>query len=502
MTLLKKNIIANYFGQGWTALMGLLFVPLYIKYLGMESYGLIGIFAMLQAWLTLLDMGMTPTLSREMARFKGGGHDSQSIRDLLRSIEVIAFTIAGVTALSIWAASGWLASGWLRAEKLPVETVAQAFAVMGIVTALRFVEGIYRSSIVGLQRQVMLNAVMSFMATVRGLGAVGILVWVSPTIKAFFIWQGLISIATVAIFMAAVYRALPKSPLQARFSKSALLNIWRFAAGMVAITFLSLLLTQVDKVILSKLLSLEAFGCYCLANTVVSILTYIVSPIDQAFFPRLTDLITTGNEKGLIGVYHCGAQMVSVLVGSAAMILIVFGEQVVALWTGNPKLALDIAPLVALLALGTMINCLLHFPYNLQVAYGWLSLGIKNNIAAMIILVPAIFWATSRYGAIGAAGAWVALNIGYLIVPVHIMHRRLLCGEKWRWYLWDLILPLACGAGTVTAFRFMTPAALSKPLEFVWLAAASLTTAAVSTLATTDLRKLILDVLKRRLIHV
>ena len=57
--MLKKNLIANYVGNAWSALMSLLFVPGYIQYIGIEAYGLIGLFAMLQAWLGLLDMGMT-----------------------------------------------------------------------------------------------------------------------------------------------------------------------------------------------------------------------------------------------------------------------------------------------------------------------------------------------------------------------------------------------------------------------------------------------------------
>ena len=64
--MLKRNLIANYIGQGWRFLISLAFVPLYIKYLGIEAYGLIGIFAMLQAWLGLLDMGMKPALGREI----------------------------------------------------------------------------------------------------------------------------------------------------------------------------------------------------------------------------------------------------------------------------------------------------------------------------------------------------------------------------------------------------------------------------------------------------
>jgi O-antigen/teichoic acid export membrane protein len=70
---LKKNLIANYLGQAWRALVGLAFIPLYIRYLGIEAYGLIGIFAILQAWLALLDLGLRPALGREMARFTGGG---------------------------------------------------------------------------------------------------------------------------------------------------------------------------------------------------------------------------------------------------------------------------------------------------------------------------------------------------------------------------------------------------------------------------------------------
>src|ERR1017187_5301917 len=131
-----------------------------------------------------------------MARFTGGAHNAQSIRDLLRSVELIGIAIAGGGALSIWGASGWLASNWLRAGSLPVEVVAQALTVMGMVTALRFLEDIYVSSITGLQRQVLQNTVTSIMATVRGLGAVVVLAWISPTVKAFFVWQGLTSLTT------------------------------------------------------------------------------------------------------------------------------------------------------------------------------------------------------------------------------------------------------------------------------------------------------------------
>jgi len=463
---LKKNVIANYLGQGWRVLMSLAFVPLYIRYLGIESYGLIGIFAILQAWLGLLDVGMKPALGREMARFTGGAHDTQSIWDLLRSIEIIAIAIAILVAFGVWASSDWLAANWVQAAELPVELVAKSFALMGAVTALQFVESIYTSSIAGLQKQVLQNIVTSLMATFRGLGAVAILIWVSPTIDAFFIWQGLMSLITAIVFMGVVYRVLPFPRRPARFSMPALIGIWRYAAGMVGITLLALLLTQVDKILLSRLLSLEAFAYYALATVVTSALYTLTAPVSTAFHPRFTELATRGDDEVLRSAYHLSAQLVTVLMGAAAIVLMIFGDRVLLLWTSDLTLSQQVSPLMSLLALGTLLNGLMWMPYQLQLAHGWTSLTLKVNSIAVAILIPAILWVVPTYGAIGAAWVWVALNAGYILFTIYFMHRRLLPTEKWRWYREDVAGPLVAATATASLCRWVLPEDMGKLGEF------------------------------------
>ena len=132
--------------------MSLAFIPVYIEYFGIEAHGLIGLFGVLQAWLALLDMGMTPVLVREMARFTGGALSAQSVRDLLRTIEVIALLVSVLVVSGIALSAQWIATSWLKAEALPTAVVAQACTIMGTLTALRFAEGVYRSAMVGLQR--------------------------------------------------------------------------------------------------------------------------------------------------------------------------------------------------------------------------------------------------------------------------------------------------------------------------------------------------------------
>lgn len=490
--MLKRNLIANYLGQGWSALMGLAFIPLYIKYLGIEAYGLIGLFAVLQAWLNLLDMGMSPTLNREMARFTAGTHSATSIRDLLRSIELIALGIATLLALGIWAASGWLASDWLRAEKLPMEEVAQAFAIMGGVTALRFIEGIYRSAIIGLQRQVLYNLVNSALATLRGLGAVGILIWWSPTIEAFFIWQGLVSLLTLGMLASVTYRALPNAERSGRFSVPALRGIGKFAGGMMGITFLALLLTQVDKILLSKLLTLGDYGYYTLATVVAGALYMLTGPISQAWFPRLSELHASNNQTELVIKFHQGAQLVSVFMGSAALIMIFFAEPILQLWTHDATLAQQSSHLLSILALGTMLNGLMWIPYQTQLAHGWTSLAARTNIVSVVVIVPAILWATPRYGAEGAAWVWVSLNMGYVLIATHFMYRKILPQEKWRWYGQDVLQPILTASIIAGASAWAMPNALATHMQLLWLLLASLLTLFVAALAAPGVRTALL----------
>lgn len=454
---LKKNILANYLGQGWSAVMGLAFIPVYIQYLGMEAYGLVGLFAVMQAWLALLDMGMSPTLNREMARYTAGAHSPQSIRDLLRSLEMICFSLAALIALGVWAASGYLASDWLKADKLPTAVVAQALSVMAFVVALRFVEGIYRGSLFGLQRQVWYNAANAILATVRHGGAVVVLAWVSPTVQAFFLWQALVSVLTIAVFAAGVHRVLPKSPLPPRFSREALAGVWKFASGMMGITFLALLLTQVDKVLLSRLLSLESFGYYMLAATVASVLYMVVGPITAAIYPRMVELSTQDNQTALVSVYHQGAQLITILIAPAVMLLSFFAEGIMFMWSGSVNLAENTAPILSALALGTFLNALMGMPYQCQLAHAWTSLPIKMNLVAVVVLIPAIFWVVPRYGALGAAWIWVALNAGYVLIGIQFMHRKLLPKEKWRWYFYDLLLPISGAIGVMLLVQQFQP---------------------------------------------
>ncbi len=473
--------------------MALAFIPIYIQFLGIEAYGLIGMLALLQGSLSLFEAGLKPAIIREMARFAVGALDSRSIKDLLRTAEAVAVAVAVTVATAIWALSDWLATSWVKPDALSVDVVSTAFATMGLVVALRLVEAVYVSSVVGLQRQVLENVISSAMATARGVGAILVLAFASPTIGAFFLWQAVVSLVTVIAFGCVIYKHLNKVATRGVVSSATLRRIWDASRGTMAIAVLAIVLTQLDKLLLSRLLPLESFSYYALASVTAGSLYLLIAPVITAFYPRFAEYVTLGNQRALRAAYHQAAQLISVVVGTGAVILIAMPDRVLLLWTANPQLAQEVAPLLSIMAFGTLLNGLMWVPYHLQLAHGWASLTAKVNAVAVVALVPAILLVVPSYGAIGAAWIWVALNAAYLTFGVYLMHRKLLPEEKRRWYLEDVAAPL-CGAAVVGAvLNYAMPTEIPRAWELGTLIFGGACMVAFSAAASSTLRSKLLS---------
>lgn len=443
MDLLKKNMTANFAGSFWQALMAFIFIPLYIKFVGIESWGLIGIFVTLQAMSSILDLGMSNTLNREMARLSALKDRQQEMRNLVRTLEMLYWGIAALVGIAIVSLSPFIAHHWIKANQLSPKAVEQAFLLMGIAIALQMPVGFYSGGLIGLQRQVLLNAINIAANTLRGIGVVLLLWLVSPTIQAYFLWQIAVSIINILLLAMFLKRRLLFAGNTTVFQKQLLKGVWRFAAGMSAISVLAVILTQMDKIILSRMLSLEMFGYYTLASSVAMALAFVFTPVFSAVYPMFTQSVSADDQEGLKRLYHKSCQFMSVLVLPVAIVTALFSYEIILLWTQKPVIAEKSHLLVSILICGTAINGVMNLPYALQLAFGWTKLSFFKSTIAVILLVPLIIYMAMRYGAVGAASVWLVLNMGMFFFEIPIMHRRILRKEKWRWYLQDVCLPLA-----------------------------------------------------------
>lgn len=479
----KRNLVANFAGRAWTALISFVFLPIYVKLLGVEAYGLITIFISLNALIQILDFGLSTTINRELAKLTAIEGQEREARDLVRTLENVYWLIGALIAGGMVAVAPWASTHWIHARGLSQGAVTQALAIMGLVFAFQWPDSLYAGAMMGLQRQVFMNAIRVVVATVQYSAAALLLAFVSHTIQTFFLWQiAVVAVQTLTLRWA-VWRFLPHHPLPPSYQKQVWVDNRRFAVGMTCISLTAAVLTHLDKLVLSRTLPLEMLGYYGIATQLAGSLAALTSPIMSAVFPSYTRLASQENIAALTALYHKSCRLLASLVIPVALTICLFSSQLLAFYLRDPVKVQYTHTLLSLIVIGTALNSIMALPLGLQLAYGWTNLSFYKNIVAVMWFVPALFWMTARYGAIGAAIMWIVINASYLVFEIPIMHRRLLRGQALSYYLRDVGLPLAISCTLLLPAWRLLPHTWPLTLQMAWIVGmCALTLAACFTL--------------------
>jgi O-antigen/teichoic acid export membrane protein len=493
MSPFAKNLGGLIASKAWNALLLLGLVPVYIRFLGVEAYGVVGAFVTLQSFISLLDLGLGTTLTRELARASGSSGRAQEMRDLLRTLEVAYLLAAVVIALTVWAIAPAIATHWLRLGRLPPAQVAGGLTIAGFALAVQWPKNLYSAGLEGLQRQTSLAWLTGITATARAAITVSALQFVAPTLEVFFLAQLLSNALQTAVLAGGLWGSMPRAPLRASFSMRLLHAVRRFAGGMTGISITSVALTQLDKAVLSKTLPLKDFGYYVIASTLAGGLYVIVSPIFAVVFPRLTQLVSQGREDVTSHFYSLSSQLMSVVLLPLTAAIALFAPEVLLLWTRDPGIAANGHMLLSLVILGNAMNGLMNVPYAMQLANGWTGLALYSNIIAIIVCVPLTYVLSLRLGAEGGAMVWVALTLGYILLSMPLMHRRLLRNRLAHWYLVDIGRPALVAFAIVFIGRLLVPHATSAAEALLILAGLTAAACLGATAVAPDIRQTVVS---------
>jgi len=351
----------------------------------------------------------------------------------------------------IWFGAPFLAEYWFTKSTLSEDLISKCLQWMGLQSSFQFLTGYYNSGLIGLQKIKLSNSIAASTQTLRTVVLISLLM-INPQIELYFVFQAVMSFFSLIVTAYALYCILPKvdylenpssnqrktsgflSKLAKRYSHERFKACRRFAAGMAATTLATLALTQLDKVILSKMLSLEDFGYYTIAASIAAMLAKPASLVYGAALPRMTQLATNGDTATLNRIYFKSSSLVSWMVLPAAGILAGFSLPLISLYLQNAESASHIAPLASILVIGFALHSCTLIPYGLTLAYGWSKFGVYLGVFGSLIIVPLMIAATDFYGAIGAAFIWDLVCFSYVTIFMVVIHNKYLKGVLGRWY--------------------------------------------------------------------
>jgi O-antigen/teichoic acid export membrane protein len=456
---LKINIISNYISQVYVAIISIVMIPVYIKYMGVEAYGLVAFYAILQVCFNLLDMGLTPTIARETARYHGGALSVNDYRRLVRALEGIFIAVAIVGSLSLFLGAKYIAQEWLKVKDLPVCDVIYSLKIVAIIVALRWSSGIYRGIISGSERLVWLGVFNVVSATLRFVAVIPFIIYSNNKILFFFSFQLLVATVEFLLLIYRAYCILPTLDLNTKiiWEWTPLRPILKFSLSIAITSAIWVMITQLDKLILSNILMLEEYGRFSLAVLVASGVLLFSAPISSAITPHMAKLEAENKQEEQIIIYRKSTQLVAILAGSAAITLALFSKNILWAWTGSITIADEVSLVLSYYVLGNGVLVIAAFPSYLQYAKGNMQLHLIGNIIFALIFIPLIIFAASKYGIEGAGLTWLVMNCISFLAWIPFVHNKFSPGLNLNWYSIDTIPIIIAIFIACYLFKIMLP---------------------------------------------
>ena len=444
MPALRTNIIANILGGAWIAILTVAITPLQVHMLGLEAYGLVGLITVLQVVLGAFDLGLSATMTKVVSADRS--EKFLATRDLINSSLTLYWGMALALAVSLWLASPWVAKHWLQPATISAETVTLSVRIIAVYLALRWPVAFYTGIISGLQRMDLLNLIKSGVVSVRLIGGVIVLL-VSPALETFLLWFAISALLELAVYVVVSHRLMPGLTVRPYFSFAAIKTTWKFSATMSLIALMAMLLTQLDRLVVSKLLSLEALGLYSLAYNTASGLSLLQGAINSASLPALSKAHSYEQAGAFLARYDKASQLMGYSMAFFCCALVFFGHDILRVWVGS-QVADGAYFALAVLSTGFFLNAMVSNAYVAAVAQGQPYLPLKVNLVIVPFYMLALYWLTLEIGIAGAAVCWLALNLYYCLSLLPLVQIRLLRQKVSPWLMRNAFTFLLVGIVT------------------------------------------------------
>lgn len=478
-----KNILSNFIGRLWSILSNFLFIPLYIHYLGFESYSIISFTLVLAGLMAVLDVGLSATLSREFARVDNTKMEKLRIFITLKSSYYI---IIGIIITLVIGLSETIANNWLNLDSLDSNRVSYFLKIISFDLGFQLLLRFYMGGLLGLEKQVKANIYQVSWGALRN-GLVVVAIVVVPTLEMFFIWQAISTLIFAFLIGLSLQKELTgtyNAYFKFRIEKSVFKNIWHFAAGMFLITIISSMNTQIDKLTISKLLPIENLGYYTLTISLAMGIIVLVNPISMALLPRFTSLYSAGNKDEASKLFYKINILVVILVFTTMSTLSFFPRELIWIWTGKMELVEHTYKLIPIIALAYAMLALQIIPYNISIANGYTKIYNIIGVTSLFLTIPGYWIAVKHFGSIGAASVFCVGQILSTLIYLYFISKKFINTKmKSVLYVKQMLYPLLLSLIITFGFSFIPDwAKNSRIISLIWIATSEIFTFCIITL--------------------
>jgi O-antigen/teichoic acid export membrane protein len=467
-SLLARNTVWNLLGQIAPMSVALFAIPMLIRHIGTDRFGILTIAWMVVGYFSLFDLGLGRAMTNLVAQSLGGNRQNE-LPAIVWTANGVMAVMGIVGAFALAAVSPLLTYSVLKIPpSLQAETLHSLLLLSASVPLVISTAG-FRGILEAQQKFALLNIAKIPMGVATYLAPVAVL----PFTNSLTALIGALVIARIIFLVAFIGLALREMPAlrhKFAFDRALLRPLFSFGGWMTVSNIVSPLMVYVDRFLIGSLLSITAVAYYATPYEVTTKLLIVPGALVGVLFPAFSTAMASDRLRGAM-LYRRAVKYVGLFLFPLSFILIVFGQNLLQLWLGH-EFAVHSTRVLQILSIGVFANGLAFIPFALIQGTGRADITGKLHLLELPFYLATVWVLTKHFGIEGTAIAWTLRMIADVILLFWAAGRFVDKLARFK-----SILPVAAAVAAVFALAMIGMSLLEKSLvSFIVLLSFAATT--------------------------
>ncbi|WP_349687697.1 oligosaccharide flippase family protein [Acidaminococcus sp. DS4831] len=331
----KIGILLSYLNIALHAIVGFLYVPILLHYIGKSEYGLYQLIGSLIAYFSIMDFGLTAAVTRFYTKYK-------ALKDKVGMENILAISLygyGGATALSLlvggicyWNLDSIFGTSMTAGELLEAKHM---FLLLLFNIAVSLSTMVFRSVINAHEKFLFLKGLETVQLILQPVLVILIL-QKYPTAMAVAVAQ---TVLNVGLILARIYYCFARLHITIQFhywNQELFRDFKKLALSVFVVTLIDQVFWKTNQIILGIVQGTGAVAVYSIASLIYMNYMALSTAISGVYLPHITEMVAQRKSMEELTVLFIQiGRWQYYLLALVATGFIIFGRQFIQLWAGS-----------------------------------------------------------------------------------------------------------------------------------------------------------------------
>ncbi|WP_288017614.1 flippase [Blastomonas sp.] len=408
---ISRNSTYNLLGAAVPIVLALATVPVYLKLVGPDRYGVLAIAWLLLGYFGLFDLGLGRATSQRIASLRNAPPSERAAT--FWTALCVNVVMGAVGALLFWPVSYYLFGHFFRVDEALRPEVIAAAPLLALAVPIATTTGVLTGALQGRERFLEVNIISVLSTTLFQLLPLAVAWLYGPDLPVVLLSAlGARVIALVVLWQRCQVDLVRGQPV--RPDRKLVRPLLSYGGWVMLTSMVGPLLVVSDRFLIGAILGAVVVGHYAVVFQLAERLTVVPQALTNAMFPRLAAL--QGEDASRLTADAITA--VLAIMTPVIMVGIFILDPFLSLWVGA-EIAREVGFVGKILLAGYWINSLALVPYARLQATGRPDLVTKVLFVELPLYLPALYLAVTAFGLVGAAVTFsVRLAVDYVLLSL------------------------------------------------------------------------------------